>query len=186
MHFVVLALLLFIAAPVRAENPAPAAAPAATKDVCNCTEKDENSRWHDAAAVFTGTVAEIKVIEKEIQYGNEDLPVEVTLLINDGYKNAKPGDKFVLHTNLARKTCMGHAFEVSRKYLVFAYARKEEVYEPWSLYNFPSGTYDVGGACGGTKDLEDPRTLDDAKFIKEQLKKKPAKPDRDLRLWRSD
>lgn len=180
MRFIaLLALLLLAPVPALAQDAAP-------KDVCNCTEKAESSRWNEAFAVFTGTVREIEVIEKEVQYGNDDLPVKVTLAINDGYKNAKAGEEFVLHTNLARKTCMGHDFVLNRKYLVFAYERKQEVYETWSLYNFPSGTFDVGGACGGTKDLEDPRVIDDARFIKQQIEKKPSAPQKDLRLWRTD
>lgn len=132
---------------------------------CNCTPKTLEARRNDADAVFLGTVKNIEVVEKFVQYGTDDLPVTVTFLVDDGYKGAETGKTFTLHTSLTRETCTGHPFVKWKKYLVFAYARKEETYETWSLYNFPSGTFDVGGLCGGTKLITDPRAAQDVKIL---------------------
>ena len=72
--------------------------------------------------------------------------------------------KFIMHTSLQNLTCMGYPFKEGAEYLVFAYLRKEGSGNRWSLYHYPSGTYGVGGLCGGTssfsaaeaqRDLED-------------------------------
>lgn len=136
---------------------------------CVCTPDSFENRWAVADAVFTGTVTGIRVIEERVEYGARDLPVEVTLQVNAPYKNAAEETPFVLMTSLTRDTCTGHPFAEGEKYLVFAYMRKAETYELWSRYNFPSGTYDVGGLCGGTKAFSDPATGEDLKKIAREI-----------------
>ena len=123
---------------------------------CVCAPRPLDARWKMATVIFTGTVRSIDVIKIQVQRGNVDLPVSVSLAVDDVYKGkVKSGEAFELQTNLTKETCTGHPFEKGRKYLVFAYERSEDVVEDWSLYPLPSGTFDVGGLCGGTKDMED-------------------------------
>jgi hypothetical protein len=123
---------------------------------CTCAPAKLDSRWKKSAVIFTGTVRSIDVIKRQVQRGNVDLPVSVSLAVDDVYKGkVKSGEAFELQTSLTRETCTGHPFEKGRKYLVFAYERQEDVVEDWSLYPLPSGTFDVGGLCGGTKDMDD-------------------------------
>ncbi|MEZ0261222.1 MAG: hypothetical protein ACAH80_09440 [Alphaproteobacteria bacterium] len=123
---------------------------------CACAPSKLDTRWKNATVIFTGSVSSIDVIKIQVQRGNVDLPVSVKLAVDDVYKGkVKSGSSFELQTNLTRETCTGHPFEKGRKYLVFAYERQEDVVEDWSLYPLPSGTFDVGGLCGGTKDMED-------------------------------
>lgn len=152
MRAVLTLLALLIAlppAPVLAKDPRPEAA-------CACAPRPLEARWKEATAIFTGTITSIEVIKIQVQRGNVDLPVKVKLAVDDVYKGElKSGETFELQTSLTRETCTGHPFEDRRKYLVFAYVRSEDTVEDWSLYPLPSGTYDVGGLCGGTKDMDD-------------------------------
>lgn len=149
----------------------------AEPDKCTCTAKSFDTRWNDSAAVFLGTVKSIKTVEKYVEYGNDDLPVEVTLSVDDAYKGTETGEDFVLHTSLTRGTCTGHPFEEGKKYLLFVYRREAETFEYWSLYDFPSGTYDVGGLCGGTKGIKDAETAVDMREIMKRIRLTPKKED---------
>jgi hypothetical protein len=123
---------------------------------CVCAPRKFDSRWKAATVIFTGTVRSIDIIKLQVQRGNVDLPASVSLSIDDVYKGkVKSGEAFELQTSLTKETCTGHPFEKGHKYLVFAYERSEDVVEDWSLYPLPSGTFDVGGLCGGTKDIDD-------------------------------
>lgn len=127
---------------------------------CTCMPDTFDNRWRDAEVVFAGTLRKMEQ-SKEYPALDEDIPLEATFVVDDAYKGIKTGESFTLHTSLTRRTCTGHPFEPWGKYVVFAYRRKTETFEYWSLYNFPSGTYDVGGLCGGTKKLTDPATAED-------------------------
>ncbi len=168
--FVILCLSFFFALPLSST------ADAKGRDKCICSPNSFSSRWQEANAVFVGTVETITVAEKYVQYGNTETPVEVTLHVNDAYKGTKIDEKFILHTNLAIETCTGHPFEEKQKYLVFAYKRSEDKYEVWSMYNFPSDTWDVGGLCGGTKLFSDAATSEDLKEIAKMAE--PPKPEK--------
>lgn len=144
-----LLVLLLVSAPAAAREDRPDAK-------CVCAPAKFDSRWKHATVIFTGTVKTIEVIKIQVQRGNVDLPVRVELAVDDVYKGKiKSGAAFELQTSLTRETCTGHPFEKGRKYLVFAYQRAEDAVEDWSLYPLPSGTFDVGGLCGGTKDMDD-------------------------------
>lgn len=142
---------------------------------CACTEADLQSRYATADAIFTGTVSDIHTIEKYVEYGNKDLPVEVTIEVDESFKKAQAGKPFVLKTSLTRDTCTGHPFEKGKRYLVFAYMRRAETFEYWSLYLFPSGTYDVGGLCGGTKLFDDAQSAQDIAQIRALQEAQPEK-----------
>lgn len=147
----------------------PASARADGTDKCTCTPNTPEKRWQEADAVFVGTVESIVVSEEFKSVAFEDPPVEVTLLVDDAFKGTKTGEKFLLKTSLTRETCTGHPFEPWKKYIVFAYMRTAEKTESWSLYNYASGTYDVGGLCGGTKPITDKRTAWDVDMIQREL-----------------
>ncbi len=162
--FAVLLALLLIPLPALAKDPRPEAA-------CVCAPRPLDARWKDATNIFTGTVRSIDVIKIQVQRGNVDLPVKVAVAIDEVYKGeVKKGEAFELQTNLTRETCTGHPFVQGHRYLVYAYRRDEEYVEDWSLYPLPSGTFDVGGLCGGTKDMEDKSVPEEI----EQLKVKHA------------
>lgn len=146
---------------------------------CGCAEESFDRRWEKADAVFIGTVKEVKVAESFTRYKEADLPVEVTLSIDTPYKKGEEGDEktFVIHTSLTHYTCTGFPFEKDQKYLVFAYQRRAYDYIPQSLYKFPSGSYDVGGFCGGTKEFV--KAESDLQDIAATLKK-DTKKDRGL------
>lgn len=162
---ILLGLLLFILL----HGFYPTSAGADGTDKCTCTPNTPEKRWQEADAVFIGTVESITVSKEFRSVAFVDPPVEVTLLVDEGFKGATSGGKFVLKTSLTRETCTGHPFEPWKKYIVFAYRRTAEELEPWSLYNYPSGTYDVGGLCGGTKPITDKRTAWDTDLIHREL-----------------
>lgn len=137
-------MLLLISAAI----PAHAARPLST---CTCAADKLERRWDASVAVIAGTVTDIKVVDEYVNYGSKDLPVEVTLQVDDVYKGKKIGKTFTLFTSITKVTCTGHPFELGKKYLIFAYERQDAKFERWSLYEFPTGTYDVGGLCGGTQ-----------------------------------
>lgn len=154
--------MIFLAAsPVNAakDNPFPA---------CACAERPFSARQRDATAIFTGTVTEI-LPDQEIldapkggtwnkRTPQADIPVRVTLAIDKVYKGVAEADKdFILHTSLTEYTCAGHPFEAGKGYLVFAYVQDAKREDRTSIYSFPSGSYEVGGLCGGTKELLDAR-----------------------------
>ncbi len=125
---------------------------------CSCMADTLEKRWQKSGAVFTGTVMEAAEVMEWTQRGNADIPVEVTVNVTEGYKGVEKGNTFKFYSNRHVNTCMGADFMVGKSYLFFAYQRVPDVYERWSLYDFPSGTYDVGGLCGGTRASEDPLT----------------------------
>lgn len=152
----ILALALLLAAfPARADD-APVSA-------CSCTPRAFAARFQGASAVFTGTVREIEVQDKLTKKGNgrwsktlmqADPPVTVTLDILTPYKGVGQKKTFTLNTSLTKYTCSGYPFTEGRDYLVFAYRRDDPGTESTSLYGFPPDTYEVGGLCGGTKEIE--------------------------------
>ncbi|MDF3023551.1 MAG: hypothetical protein K0R10_912 [Alphaproteobacteria bacterium] len=125
---------------------------------CNCMAEPLEKRWEKSGAVFTGTVAEAVEVKEWSQRGNADMPLIVTVKVDQGYKGVEKGNTFKFYSNKQVNTCMGADFEAGKSYLFFAYQRAPDVYERWSLYDFPSGTYDVGGLCGGTRASHDAAT----------------------------
>ncbi len=83
--------------------------------------------------------------EKEDKGKNTEIINKVKNILGDEENNS-----FELHTSLQNLTCMGYPFEEGKEYLVYAYKRTADKLEKWSLYNYPSETYGVGGLCGGT------------------------------------
>lgn len=145
---------------------------------CTCTQDSFDNRWDEASSVFIGTVRSISTIEERVLPGVDDLPVEVVLAVAEPFKGDAGQKYFTLHTSLTRSTCTGHPFEVGRTYLVYAYVRRADSVEHWSLYNFPSGTYDVGGLCGGTKSGS--AAVADLALIDEKISGKKAAGDDSL------
>jgi hypothetical protein len=141
------------------------AALAAEKLSCACTAAEFNTRVQNADRIFLGTVTKIFIPEDLIQPGRKDPPAIVTFRVSEGYKDADAGRTATLHTSLTRTTCAGHDFALGEEYLVFAYRRRASTYEHWSLYDFKTGTYDVGGLCGGTRPSADPETAEDIRRL---------------------
>lgn len=146
---------------------APSAYALQKKTLCQCMEAPLRKRWLDTKAVFTGTVTEIEPFKEWIQRGSDDIPIIVTLRVHETFKGGmEKGSLVKLHTNLHKHTCMGADYALEKEFLIFAYIRKEETYEYWSLYDFPTGTLDVGGYCGGTKTLGEAADADIAELRK--------------------
>jgi hypothetical protein len=145
---------------------------------CSCTQDSFDNRWERASAVFIGTVRSIRTIEERVTPGVDDLPVEVMLAVAEPFKSAAEQKYFTLHTSLTRNTCTGHPFAVGSTYLVYAYVRRADSAEHWSLYNFPSGTYDVGGLCGGTKSGSE--AVADLKLIDNKIRNEQETKDKSL------
>lgn len=141
---------------------------------CTCSPDPFEKRWAKVSAVFTGTVTEIVEMHEYLRKANaNDIPVKVTLKVTESFKGAAKKDEiFLLHTSLTRDTCTGHPFEKGGEYLIWAYKRAESTYEAWSLYNMPSGSYDVGGLCGGTKKMTD--AASDLAVIRKKQDELPA------------
>ena len=59
---------------------------------------------------------------------------------------------------------------------MYAYQRVLEAPEPWSLYNYPSDTYGVGGLCGGTQAYGSEESKEEMKRIRGQV-------DADMRIF---
>lgn len=149
---------------------------------CACSPDPFENRWNKADVIFKGTVVKIKELPEYVRKGNaNDMPVSVILRVDEKYKGkAKVGGGFELETSLTRDTCTGHPFEEKQQYLIFAYQRADDTFEPWSLYNMPIGTYDVGGLCGGTKKI-DAAAGDDMSAIQKKLAEEPEeKPSKNL------
>lgn len=147
-----LALLLMISMP---------AAAAQKQTRCSCMPDPLEKRWEKAGAVFTGTVTEAVEVKEWSQRGNADLPLVVTVTVTEGFKGVEKGNIFKFYSNKHVNTCMGADYEPGKSYLFYAYQRVPDIYERWSLYDFPSGTYDVGGLCGGTRASDDPATAEE-------------------------
>jgi hypothetical protein len=128
------------------------------KTTCQCMEAPLKRRWESARAVFTGTVTEIEIVKEWVARGNDDLPVIVTVTVDEPFKGVEKGNIFRFHSSLHKDTCMGADYETGKAFLFFAYEREERIYEKWSLYDFDTGTFDVGGLCGGTKKMDDALT----------------------------
>lgn len=141
-------MMLFVSMPFETQAAGP-------QSSCTCAADTLERRWDASVAVIAGTVTDIKVVDKYVRYGSKDLPVEVTLQVDDVYKGKKIGKTFTLFTSITKATCTGHPFELGKKYLIFAYQRQDAKFERWSLYEFPTGTYDVGGLCGGTQPFDE-------------------------------
>jgi hypothetical protein len=127
---------------------------AADPRACACLGKSLDVRWEDATAVFTGTVQEIASPKNFPKKERTDPPIIVTLSVDKAYKGTEGKETFTLYTSLTQYTCTGYPFEKGKQYLVFAYQRQKDHADPSSFYHFHTGTYDVGGLCGGTKELE--------------------------------
>ena len=117
----------------------------------------------DADAVFTGTVRDIVPAQDPIKKSGgrwarrlpqADKPILVTLDVDTSYKGAEKGKPFQLHTSMAHYTCVGYPFKKGQGYLVYAYLHDAEREDRPSLYDYPPGTYDVAGLCGGTTEIE--------------------------------
>ncbi len=158
-------LILACAAALVLPLPKPAAAlQKSTK--CQCMEQPLPRRWEDSQAVFTGTVTDIELVKQWTQRGNNDIPVIVTVTVDEGFKAVEKGNIFKFHSNQHHDTCMGADFEKGTSFLFFGYERREQFYEQWSLYDFDTGTFDTGGLCGGTKRMDDALTAPEIEAIK--------------------
>lgn len=122
---------------------------------CACTPADISQRAQLADKIFIGTVRSITEVEAMREPGREDPPVIVSIEVSEAFKNANSRSTELLHDSLTRVTCAGHDFKENTEYLIFAYERLAAKYEHWSLYDFKTGTFGVGGLCGGTKALSD-------------------------------
>ncbi len=135
---------------------------------CYCMPAPFATRYATADAIFTGQITAVETDEPRVEYGNDDIPVKVTIKIDKAYKGANDGNTFLIFSNMHVWTCAGATYEKGKKYLFYAYKRRPEHYEDWSLYEYPSETYDVGGACGGTNLLEAKEAVDDLALLKDK------------------
>lgn len=153
--------------------PAPAKKPVSQ---CLCAAIPFEDRWEKSDAVFTGVVTDIKVVKTRIVHGSSDLPVVVLVTVDKGYKGAFDHAAFLLYTNMNVDSCMGYDYKIGGKYLFYAYMRRPEIREAWSMYNFPSGTFDVGGLCGGTAPVEAASAIADLAAIPAKVAADPDAP----------
>jgi hypothetical protein len=141
----------------------PASADDGVPPPCTCLERPVEARFRDATAIFTGTVQDI-VAQDQVTRGRSgrwtkrliqaDLPVAVTLNVDKAYKGVAADKKdFTLHTSLTQYTCAGYPFKKGESYLVFAYRRGDTGTDSAALYSYPPDTFEVGGLCGGTKEI---------------------------------
>lgn len=153
------------------------AAPAARSEGCVCSPDPFENRWNKADAVFVGTVVKIEEKREYLRKDNaNDMPVSVILRVDERFKGPDTVAKdrgFQLQTSLTRDTCTGHPFEQDKQYLVFAYQRSPDKFDPTSLYNMPSGSYDVGGLCGGTKNMKNDQAIAEVAKIRKKLAAEP-------------
>ncbi|TVQ84234.1 MAG: hypothetical protein EA357_04015 [Micavibrio sp.] len=124
----------------------------------------------DEPLIFSNAQGEQTILE----YGYKRIPQE-------GHADAE----FFLHTSLQNMTCMGYPFREGETYLVFAYLRVRGEAARWSLYHYPSGTYGVGGLCGGTMPKSHPSFRHEISRILAASDKKRANADRRLRNLRN-
>ena len=120
---------------------------------CQCGMPEFEMKWKEADAVFSGKVVTITPLEQYRKSSLDEIPVKVDIEIIQLFKGKIKEKIISLHTSLNDHTCTGYGFKLGESYLVYGYQRKAETYEHWSFYNFPSGTWDVGGLCGGTLPL---------------------------------
>lgn len=120
---------------------------------CQCVMPEFDMKWHTSDAVFSGKVTAITPLEKFRKSALDEMPVTVDIEIMEIYKGKLESNTVTLHSSLNEHTCTGYKFKLGESYLFYAYQRKAETYERWSFYNFPSGTWDIGGLCGGTMPL---------------------------------
>jgi len=135
---------------------------------CACAPAPFDSRWRSADAIFSGTILNIEVQQDRVEHANAELPVKVTVSVDEGFKGPKKGMTFYFFSNMNVATCMGMKFEKGVSYLFYAYMRRPETKEAWSFYDFPSDTYDVGGTCGGTLPLTDKTAADELAQLREK------------------
>lgn len=126
---------------------------AGAASACQCVPPTFETKWKTADAIFSGTVTAITPIEKYRKSPLDEMPVRVDIAITTLYKGSFDKKTIELFTSLNTHTCTGYAFKTGESYLIYGYQRKAETYERWSFYNFPSGTWDIGGLCGGTVPL---------------------------------
>lgn len=144
------ALITLLAALLATMTPQPATSARLGPATCTCLPEAFDMRVAKAYRIYTGTVRSIEIQEQMVEPGREDPPAIVTISVDEAFKDSAHKRSEVLHTSLTRVTCAGHAFEEGKTYLIYAYQRLASTYETWSLYDFKTGTYDVGGLCGGT------------------------------------
>lgn len=168
-----LPLILALALPVILA-PAPAAA-ARKQPVsrCLCAPPSFEDRFRLADGVFTGKITNIEIVQERAERNVADTPVKVTIDVDKGYKAVPDHVQFILNSNMNVNTCMGYKYETGKSYLFYVYMRRPETAEEWSLYDYPSGTYDVGGICGGTVPLNEAGTVPEIETIKEKLDDNP-------------
>lgn len=142
---------------------------------CLCTPDSFMNRWHAADAVFTGTVTDVKPMKDYLNKGSTEPPVEVTVKVDEPFKNADKDEDFIIDSSTPTYTCMGFNYQKGKRYLVYAYLRRQQTFEYWSAYNYPSGTYGSGGVCGGTKFYDAPQTAGEIAQIRADLVKHPPK-----------
>ena len=140
----------------------------ASEGRCLCLPPSFETRWQQADAVFTGIVNSITVVPERVERSNADLPVSVNITVDKGLKAVGDHIGFILDSNISVSTCMGLDYKVGQKYLFYVYMRKPESAEAWSLYDFPSGTFDVGGTCGGTQPIDSDVAVKELALIDEK------------------
>jgi hypothetical protein len=167
----------------------PAPSPARAEDVpaCACAGKAFKQRFRSADAVFTGTVQDIVFVKNSGKGGGgrwnksllqADPPITVTLTVDTAYKDTFGKKIFTLNTSLTKYTCSGYPFVKGKGYLVFAYKKKDAHGDTTSLYSFPAGTYEVGGLCGGTREIE--KAGDELELLTPEKAPPPAEKTQDV------
>lgn len=142
-------------------------------DRCLCTPDTFINRWNAADAVFTGTVTDVQPVPAFDKRFSTEKPVQVTVHVDGVFKNATAGQDFTLFDSIPHYTCMGYPYKKGVRYLFYAYMRREQTFEYWSAYKYPSGTFGGGGVCGGIKTYSDAATLPEIAQIKAELKAHP-------------
>jgi len=165
-------LVIFAAFAAFAAGPA-GAAKKQPMSRCLCAPPSFEDRFRVADGVFTGKVTKIEVVEERAERNVADMPVKVSIDVDKGYKAVPDHVQFVLNSNMNVNTCMGYKYEVGKKYLFYVYMRRPETAEEWSLYDYPSGTFDVGGICGGTVPLDEAGSVPELETIKQKLEDNP-------------
>lgn len=135
---------------------------------CGCVPASLETRWKKADIIFTGTVHKIEVVNKYYKSTIPELPVKVTISILERFKGVKKEKEIDIHTSLSKFSCTGYPLEENKDYLFYGYKREPGSHEEWSFYNFPSGTYGIGGLCGGTAPIEDEDTKEELKALRKE------------------
>ena len=159
-------ILIFILTAVIFASTAQAQLVAPAGTLCSCTPGPFLQRWEAADKVYIAKAEEIRPRPDMRKAGHDDdPPIEVYMRVSKAYKNSAAHTTEELHTNLTKVTCTGHNFELGKTYLVYAYQRRAETFEYWSLYDFPSGTFDTGGRCGGTTLIDSEQAQQDMRVL---------------------